>query len=107
MDAGLAIIAAAAGFITYKVVTKDGQAAAQPGTSTKQPFYADWFTPGTQPATGNGSPTTDQTGKDVANTVQAVSKFATSLLQYFGGAEDNEYAGGGVSTGGPTSSYSV
>ncbi len=106
MDAGLAIIAGAAGFIAYKVVSKDGANAVQPGSQPKQPFYSDWFTPGSQPATGNGTPTTyDHTGQDIANTTQAVTKFATSLLEYFGGAQDNVSTGAGVSTGGPTSSW--
>lgn len=106
MNAGLLLIAGAAGFVTYKVATSQQGAANQPGKEQKNPFWGDWFNPGSQPQTGNGGPTTDQTGKDVANTVTAIAKFGTSLLDYFGGGRDNQSSGGGTSTGGPTNQYS-
>lgn len=106
MNAGLALIAVAAGFVVYKEVKDNPPASGQPDKANKQPFWNHWLDSGDQPQTGNGGPTTDQTGHDVANTIQSVSKFATSLLDYFGTQGDNKSSGGGTSTGGPTNTYS-
>jgi len=99
MDAGLAIIAGAAGLIGYKVLSSKTDTAQQPGPDSKQPFWNSWFNSGSQPQTGNGQPNTDQTGKDIANTVQAVSKFSTSLLDFFGTSHDSNSSGGGSGPG--------
>ena len=69
-------------------------------------FWTDWFGQGNQVATGNGPPTTDQTAHDWAQGVTAVTKFATSLVNYFGTAQDDDAAGGGTSTGGPVAKFS-
>lgn len=105
IDAGLAIIAASAGFIGYKVLSKDAVTSVQPAKAQKPGLLGSWFQTPDQPATGNGSPNTDQTGHDIADVVKDVSKFGTSLLQYFGTSQDNKSSGGGTSTGGPTNSY--
>jgi hypothetical protein len=105
MDAGLLIIAGAAGLIGVKVLTDNKPDPNQPNKAPTGSYWNSWFEQGNQPATGNGGPTTDNTGRDIANTIQAVSKFGTSLFQFFGTSQDNQSSGGGTSTGGPTNSY--
>lgn len=107
MTPGFAALALAGGFITYEIVkTKQATSdATQQNKAPKQPFWNEWLNGGDQPATGNGSPGTDQTGHDVANVVVGLTKFATSLAQYFGTAQDNQSSGSGTSTGGPTNTY--
>lgn len=104
MDAGLAIIAGAAGLIAYKAVSKDAPDPNQPKKAQSN-FLTDWMNQGDMPATGNGSPSTDQTGHDVAGVITGLAKFGTSLLSYFGTQSDNGSNGGGTSTGGPVETY--
>lgn len=109
MNLGLAAVAVLGGYIGYDKVLKPALAN-QPNPNNppgKQPaqFWTDWFQQGDQPQTGNGPPTTDQTAHDWAQGITAATKFATSLVNYFGTAQDEDSSGGGTSTGGPTNTY--
>lgn len=110
MNAGLAIIAGAAGIITYKMISDKSAVSSQPDRKEPEPFWNDWLKGGNQPQTGNGPPKSeqDQTGHDVANVITGLSKFGTSLLQFFGTSESSggKDSGGGSSSGGPVESYS-
>lgn len=99
------------GYIGYKQVIEPRLTAGAPNPNNPPPkppaqFWSDWFGQGNQPATGNGPPTTDQTAHDWAQGVTAVTKFATSLVNYFGTAQDDDATGGGTSTGGPVAKFS-
>lgn len=100
MDAGLGLIAIAAGFVAFKVVGDKGDAVAQPGKAARQPFWNEYMDSGDQPSTGNGSPGTDQTGKDVAGVINTVGKFATSLLDWMGSDNADDRSGSASYGGG-------
>lgn len=85
MNAGIAILGAAAGFIAYNELKGAKSSAAQTPKAPKSPFYQEWWNSGDEPATGNGPPTTvDNTGRDVAGVVNSVARFGTSLLEFIG-----------------------
>lgn len=105
MNPGLLIVAGLGGYVVYEKLSTSDSAASQPGVTQKAPFWNSWFQSGNQPQTGNGSPTTD--AQSVSNAIAGVSKFATSLVSYFGTAGNKQAATGSGGIGASTTQTDV
>lgn len=97
MNPGILALAAVGGFIGYEVITSKTAASGQPKKEGKIPFLSDFWNSGSQPQTGNGQEKSDF--QEVNDTIQGLSKFATSLFDYFGqGSNGAGQTGNGLGT---------